>query len=83
MLRFQDSLRLTEKERQTFQVATGVPVNPTSVELHNRIVRQAQAHFADVVDTIPADINEAGEDQSGVAESRLMAAVLGNMLLQE
>jgi hypothetical protein len=82
MLRLQDRIRLTEQERKTFEVATGTQVNPTTVDQHNAIVRQAQAHFTEVVELGEPDLDEEGADQSGVAEARLMAAVLDGMLLE-
>lgn len=82
MIRHADRIRLSDRERKTFALLVGVQgANPVSAAEHDALLRQAQAHFDDVVDHVQPHLGADGTDDSGVAEARLMAAVLQGMRL--
>lgn len=81
MLRLGNQIRLTTAERDELSSALGFPFDPRTVAEHDDALRVAKAGYDRVIEEVPAELTSIGVDESGVAEARLMSAVLQNMLL--
>ncbi len=82
MLRFQDQIRLTTAEQANFEAVTGERTAPTTVQAHNAVLQDTKDEYDAVVRQTQPEFNDEGDDDSGVAEARLMAAVLAAMQLK-
>jgi hypothetical protein len=79
MIRLGNNIRMTQSERDTLENLVGFKANPQTVDQHDAILSRAQAQYG-----APAEMHTSGdtaEDESGAAEAKLMAAVIGNMAI--
>jgi hypothetical protein len=83
MIRLGENIRLTASERDTLSTVVGFQANPKTVAQHDALLSNAAADFEEVVAQEEPALTADGNDANGVAEARLMAAVLKGMQLAD
>lgn len=82
MIRLGDRIRLSAAERQELSALVGFAFDPHTVEQHDAVLLRLKSDYEQVVAEIEPQVDAQGVDESGVAEARLMAAVLEGLLIE-